>query len=451
MMLVAFAGQTVDTIVTNAVLKTHVNLDKKRPYTKTFVVTSNGTGTASGTNNNNNSDGANDDQVSFKTSLLGSINSDDYDDKMAALGIDAWSRHSGTGCVTDGAGRQRLPENCTSHHGLECRASPLSDSSAWRYQSRVGADNDGERYDDSDSSTVGRQGINGCLSSDRKCSVTERGGEPDSCRDLLLQVHTDEHCGPEVEEHDDRLVAAVEETFKSTNTQFVRIIENLLSNYRESACPHDDDVMSTSAKQQLQVVSLPRPVSIESDCTKQEEVIKSIVVAASAMLEHCRQNIEMDCLSLTDHNSASDSRVMREMTALGRDLLDGVVSTEKAMVINSLALCLSYTLVERAMSNVTCESRDPSIALCVRSCIMNVAETVNELMASAQECVELLLMKMAIRENFINAGLDRDEVCPRYSLCGNNGSDVCCHDNQQVCVFTVLLSFEYWPTNLLIK
>lgn len=47
MMMIAFAGQFVDTIVTNAVLKTQVDLSGKRAYTRTFVATSNG-GTGSG-------------------------------------------------------------------------------------------------------------------------------------------------------------------------------------------------------------------------------------------------------------------------------------------------------------------------------------------------------------------------------------------------------------------
>jgi len=42
MMMVAFAGQFVDTIVTNAVLKTQVDLSGKRSYTRTFVATSSG-------------------------------------------------------------------------------------------------------------------------------------------------------------------------------------------------------------------------------------------------------------------------------------------------------------------------------------------------------------------------------------------------------------------------
>lgn len=44
MMMVAFAGQFVDTIVTNAVLKTQVDLSGKRSYTRTFVATSSGDG-----------------------------------------------------------------------------------------------------------------------------------------------------------------------------------------------------------------------------------------------------------------------------------------------------------------------------------------------------------------------------------------------------------------------
>ena len=47
MMMIAFAGQFVDTIVTNAVLKTQVDLSGKRAYTRTFVATSNG-GSSSG-------------------------------------------------------------------------------------------------------------------------------------------------------------------------------------------------------------------------------------------------------------------------------------------------------------------------------------------------------------------------------------------------------------------
>lgn len=50
MMMIAFAGQFVDTIVTNAVLKTQVDLSGKRAYTRTFVATSNG-GTTSGSGN----------------------------------------------------------------------------------------------------------------------------------------------------------------------------------------------------------------------------------------------------------------------------------------------------------------------------------------------------------------------------------------------------------------
>jgi len=42
MMMIAFAGQFVDTIVTNAVIKTQVDLSSKRAYTRTFVATSNG-------------------------------------------------------------------------------------------------------------------------------------------------------------------------------------------------------------------------------------------------------------------------------------------------------------------------------------------------------------------------------------------------------------------------
>jgi len=42
MMMIAFAGQFVDTIVTNAVIKTQVDLSAKRAYTRTFVATSNG-------------------------------------------------------------------------------------------------------------------------------------------------------------------------------------------------------------------------------------------------------------------------------------------------------------------------------------------------------------------------------------------------------------------------
>lgn len=57
MMMIAFAGQYVDTIVTNAVLKTHVDLTQKRAYTRTFVVTSNSnkTNTNSSNDNSNNS------------------------------------------------------------------------------------------------------------------------------------------------------------------------------------------------------------------------------------------------------------------------------------------------------------------------------------------------------------------------------------------------------------
>lgn len=42
MMMIAFAGQFVDTVVTNAVVKTQVDLSGKRAYTRTFVATSNG-------------------------------------------------------------------------------------------------------------------------------------------------------------------------------------------------------------------------------------------------------------------------------------------------------------------------------------------------------------------------------------------------------------------------
>jgi len=58
MMMVAFAGQFVDTIVTNAVLKTQVDLSGKRAYTRTFVATSNGTSSRSGSGSGSGSSGS---------------------------------------------------------------------------------------------------------------------------------------------------------------------------------------------------------------------------------------------------------------------------------------------------------------------------------------------------------------------------------------------------------
>lgn len=65
MMMIAFAGQYVDTIVTNAVLKTHVDLTQKRAYTRTFVVTSN----SNKTNSNNNNLGSVLDRCLSETTL----------------------------------------------------------------------------------------------------------------------------------------------------------------------------------------------------------------------------------------------------------------------------------------------------------------------------------------------------------------------------------------------